>query len=560
MGKRNRGRKAGSIAFAAALSAAILAAPAAAQAGESEAAATHRSIALRGIVLLDQPAAFRAMGWPDVPADGIDASRIADLPPKAARSLLAPFLGQPVDAALIRRIRGVIQDYFTAINRPFVSVAAPAQVLDNGVVQMQVVVSRVGSVSVDGSHWFGADQYTGPMRVRPGSAIDRAQLDADIAWINRNRFRRATVVAAPGTQIGTTDLAIRTVESFPLGGSVGIDNTGTPATGLTRLNARLEWGNAFGRGDLATASFLTSPDFRRLRQYGLGYVAFLPWHATLSLQGNFSTSRPPKDFVFGNVGRTKIASLRYAGDLPALGTIRQQFSLGFDFKRTNTNLLFGGESIFTTTSEVDQLAVGYSLQRDDDAGQASIGVTVYASPGNLGSGNTNAAFAAQQAGAQARYAYVNLSAERITRLPVGMSLSLRGALQLSTGTLLPSEQLVFGGTFSVRGFQEQGATRDQGVLVESELRLHPIATGLFSGISPSLQDQITPFAFLDYGHGWNRHNPAGRLPMTLASIGPGLSWQIGRHASGRFTYGFPIVRHGQTGPMLGPQFGIQLGF
>ena len=58
---------------------------------------------------------------------------------------------------------------------------------------------------------------------------------------------------------GTTDILIRTEETRPLVFKAGVDNTGTRSTSLYRVNTGVEWADAFGRGDDATANFTTTP-------------------------------------------------------------------------------------------------------------------------------------------------------------------------------------------------------------------------------------------------------------------------------------------------------------
>jgi hemolysin activation/secretion protein len=387
-------------------------------------------------------------------------------------------------------------------------------------------------------------------------------LDSDVDWINTNPFRHATVVAQPGKEVGATDITIRVQDSRPLVVRAGVDNTGTSSTSLYRVNAGVEWGDAFGRGDDASFNYVTSPDFHTVSQYSAGYTFNLPWRDTLSLQGSYSTTRPLHGSIFGNQGVSSLAALRYTTNLPATARLKQSLVLGYDFKSTNNNLLFGGFSVFNTTSEIDQFLLGYRAQESDRLGSTSVALDVVGSPGGLTADNTDAAFSSQQAGAKARYLYGRLTADRLTPLPGGLSWDLRATVQFTNTPLLPSEQLMFGGFTSVRGFEEQAVTRDDGVLLENELRLRPIETRLPELVGlKGLGDRLTPFVFVDYGWGWNQRPIAGVTPsVRLASIGPGLNWQAGRYVSVRFSYGFPIERHGERAPELGPQFGVQLSY
>jgi hemolysin activation/secretion protein len=102
---------------------------------------------------------------------------------------------------------------------------------------------------------------------------------------------------------------------------------------------------------------------------------------------------------------------------------------------------------------------------------------IVGSPGGMTTLNNNAAFQAQQAGTVANYVHTRLTLDRLTDLPAGFSWHSRLAGQLSDAILLPSEQLIFGGFQSIRGFVEQGVTRDEGVTWKNELRLPTLEAG-----------------------------------------------------------------------------------
>ena len=482
-------------------------------------------LALSSVVLLDRPDEVLRDGWRNA-APGIDASRTQALDSEAGRAVIAPFLGRPIDQALIGEIREAVQAWYKSIRHPFVAVTIPAQDATNGTLQVVVVEARLGTVRVEGNTWFDAGQYSKALHARPGAAIDTAQLDADIDWINRSPYRHATVAASRGTAVGITDLTVRTQEDFPISVTAGLDNTGTRATSLYRLNSGFDWGNAFWRGDDLNFRLTTSPDFYLLRQYTLSYLTDLPWRDTFSIQGSVSTSHTLSNGAPTNsTGLTVIISPRYTINLPSPPWLTHHVVLGYDFKSTNNTLLFGGTSVFDTISEVDQFLLGYGGQAPDRLGSTSLQLDLFGSPGGLTPLNNDAAFSAQQPGATARYVYARATVERLTNLPAGFTWDVRATLQLSNATLLSSEQMVFGGFASVRGFLEQGATRDNGVLIENELRLPPIHTGLPQLFgAKSVNDQLVPFVFFDYGAGWNRKEfPGPNSWLQLSSIGPGVT-------------------------------------
>ncbi len=88
------------------------------------------------------------------------------------------------------------------------------------------------------------------------------------------------------------------------------------------------------------------------------------------------------------------------------------------------------------------------------------------------------------------------------------------------------------------------AQDDRGWNVQTELR------------APVLKWRIAamqPFLFFDAGHVWNRIAEAGEPNnASLASIGAGFRFQVGRFVSVRGTYGFPLkaaVPNGSNAPV-----------
>jgi hemolysin activation/secretion protein len=108
----------------------------------------------------------------------------------------------------------------------------------------------------------------------------------------------------------------------------------------------------------------------------------------------------------------------------------------------------------------------------------------------------------------------------------GMQLLERMDLQLTNSPLFPLEQVALGGRYTVRGYREVTALRDNIFLASIESRFP-----LWKWASGEPMIQFAPF--IDVAHGWNlgqnRPSPLNPVPgfvETLASIGAGLRWNI----------------------------------
>lgn len=520
--------------------------------------APPKTVPLKAVVFLPGTAGL-GKAAPGAPAMPIDASRVPMLGDPAAQALLRPYIGLPISPVLLDSLRAAVSKYYVTIHRPFVNVTIPNQDVTDGVVRVVVVEARLGKVTVGGAKWFDREQYLDAFHSSPGDPIDSTAMQADLDWINHNQYRHATVTAAAGSAPGTTDLDIQTQERRPFAIMGGGDNTGNQSTGLYRLSVGADWGNAFWRGDDLNYRFTMSPDGHQLREHELAYTLYAPWRDALTLSASLADfDADDGSSPISTTGRSESLSLRYAIPLPA-HVLTQNLTFGFDFKSTNNDILFGGMSVFPTTTEVDQFVASYGGQWTDAIGSTTFSLALTYSPGGLTGLNTSAAFAAQQAGATADYVYGRATFDRLTPLPAGLAWDVSAVLQLTDAALLPSEQMGFGGPSSNRGFVTYGVTRDNGFQLTNELRAPPMSPGLpaLLGLGGD-SDQLVPFVFVDYGSGWSHLKGSIAAPqLSMASAGPGMIYQFSRYGSARLSYGLPLQHRGVQDDTLPWQFSVQ---
>ena len=506
---------------------------------------TRLPLCALAVALASSPAGATAIRSIAVTGVTLDPARGAEL-----GEVLSPFVGQENDATSAERLQRSVRLYFDSIGRPFVRVDPVTPAAGSDELTVRVTEPRLGSVWVEGNRWFAADQYRRAVRLRPGEPLDETRLLADMDWIGLNPDRKATASVSQGSGPDAVDVVVHAQDHFPLDLSVQADNAGPRETGLYRLGAAADWTNAFWRGDVLSYQFMTSPDLYRLRDHALTYTTWLPWRDTFTLAASVTLTHG----LGAPAGRTVIASPRYTVSLPDTARFHQQIDLGFDFKSTDTNVTSGGTSVFPVTTEVMQFAAEYGAQLTDSLGITGISLAAVFSPGGWSGGNSTAFFQVQQPGATAHYIYGRLTLERLTQLPRDVTWDVRVISQLSSAILLPSEQLVLAGTQSVRGFEEYGTLRDSGVVAQTELRAPPFSAGR--------NDTVMPFVFIDAGTGRNHNEVAGLATSaaSLVSAGPGVTVRLGGVAMLRFSWGFPLVRSGSLGALLGPQFLTRMSF
>src|SRR5690606_38093388 len=152
------------------------------------------------------------------------------------------YFQRPVDEGTLQSLPKVVRLYAATLGFPFSLVYLPEQDITEGVLRMVVVRSELDTeIAVEGARYFSAEDYRAALRLEPGAPLAAQNLQGDVAWINRNPFRAATIEARAGARPGTTQLVLKVRESRPVRVFVSADNTGTRTTQEERFAAGLNW-------------------------------------------------------------------------------------------------------------------------------------------------------------------------------------------------------------------------------------------------------------------------------------------------------------------------------
>ena len=492
---------------------------------------------------------------------GVEIKDLPLLDDPAFLAAVTPFIGQKLTLARITEITREVVKQYRAKDHPLVDVIVPEQDVNNGVVQLAVVEFTVGKVRVEGNRWFSSEILIGKVHLKPGDHVVGSRLLVDQTLLNDSPYRTVEIVYERGEQAGQTDVVLKTTDRLPVRFYAGYDDQGTKSVGVDRLNAGFGWGNVFGLdhqlGFQVTASndlFTGNPDLPdrphdpRFLSESWNYTAPLPWDDKISIFGLHAQSVPRLANSFNQIGITDQLSARYIKRLPVWEGFTEEAQFGFDFKRTNNNLAFGGIQINNTSTEVDQFVGQYSATYVDPYGSTSLTADGYYSPGKITRNNNDAAFQAGRAGARAEYAYGQLVGERLTPipkfglLPEGFIWSVKATVQDSNRALLPSEELSLGGVGSLRGYDPYLIQGDKGWIVSNELRAPAFSITALTGGNNPWNDRIQFFVFHDIGRVWSIVPQFNEdASTTLASAGAGFHYTVDRYVDLRFDWGWQLT-------------------
>jgi hemolysin activation/secretion protein len=460
------------------------------------------------------------------------------------RALVRPYVGHPLTRGKLNELITHIILFHRAHDYPIVDVIVPQQDIDNGVIQVLLLESKVGRVTVTGNRWFPDWQIRDDFAAKSKGAILSSRMMSDLDWVNQNPFHSSNIVYQPGEKIGTTDIEIQTKDRFPARFYVGYEDTGNAETGFERYLAGVNWGNAFNLGHRLDYQYTTSGDGQSLRAHSGSYTIPLPWHHNLTFFGNYVETKGTLPPLIALTGRSYQISGRYTIPLPPIGPYKHSFSAGFDYKYNKNSLQFGDIAVTQQPTDIDQFVLAYDGSLEDPYGVTSLDEQLYISPGNWGGNNNDTTFNAAHAGATSDYVYSTLQLTRLMRLPGDWTLYLRGLLQTSNANLVPSEQLGFGGYDTVRGYDEREVNADEGYIFNVEIRTPTVSLGDALKWT-QLQDQLQFLAFWDYGAAYNHIPLPGEASETpLSSLGFGVRYSINTYLTLRADYGFQLLSTG----------------
>lgn len=509
---------------------------------------------IQGVVIVNTRAEVKPDG---ATATGVVVRDIPFLAGADFRRVVERYLGKPLTENAIRDLQDDIILYCRERGKPLVDVILLEQNIENGVLQLWLLEGKLDKITVrnEGKHWFKDALVLGNVRLRPGDTLDSGRLMQDLNWLNNNPFRQVDATfkvggkdtRTPDGKVGLTDVELTVEDRVPLRPYFGYEDSGTRVTGEHRLLAGLNWGNVFGLDHQLSYQYATDVDFELVKAHSASYLVPLPWRHTLLLYGSYVNgtadfTQIDKSNDTTSEGISWQASGRYLVPLPGVGKLRHDVSLGFDFKRSDNDVLYGGTTFSDSQTDIAQFVLGYSGLLPDKWGRTTLGLELCYSPGGLTGYNSDENFNDLRTAAKASYFYARLNAERVTGLPYGFTWVLRGWGQVAAERLLPSEQLALGGYNTIRGYDERVALGDLAWLISNELRTPTFNLGNLLEL-PGGNDQVQFLAFLDYGEvrqSSSRPEDGANPEPALCSVGAGLRWTVSRNFSLRFDYGFAL--------------------
>ena len=480
------------------------------------------------------------------------------LPQAQVEAAVAPLAGP-------KRVYGDIQKALEALERAYraagystVQVYVPEQELTGGVVRLQVTEGVVGKVLISGNKYFDeANIRASVPALKEGTAPNLRRLSENIQLANENPAKQLEVSLGVSEEEGKVDAKVAVTEQKPQRFFLSADNTGTAATGHSRVGVAYQNANLFNRDQTLTLAYTGSADAPtgvKVDIFSLGYrVPFYSLGDSLDfIYGNSNVNTPSASPTLGGMlgiaGKGDVFGLRWNHNFARRGEYTSKLIYGLDYKFINSTCTTAGapESIDPPTPLIAScvpyttrpVSLTYSGQKQSPGQMYDYNIGI-AHNFALGSRYTNLD------GTTDRYSYltpgnrttrddfniVRLGGSYLKAFKTDWQVRLAGTGQYSGDALVAAEQIGLAGSNAVRGFDERALTADSGYVVNAEIYTPELVKQ-----GSSLRGSLRALAFYDAGRGYNQNVTGSITPahVSIASVGAGLRYALGKDFNLRF--------------------------
>lgn len=460
--------------------------------------------------------------------------------------VLAPYTGKSRSFGDVQQALEALEAAYHGIGYHVVQVALPEQELNQGVVRLQVVETRLGKIRIEGSlHHDEANIRRSVPGLREGLPPDLGRISSSLKLANENPTKKTTLQLQSGERDNEIDALLKVSDEKPWRVAAMVDNSGNRTTGQTQLTTQLQYANVANADHVLSLQYTTTVQKpSQVSVYGVGYhIPFYSLGDSMDLFASYS------DVDSGSVlagivnlqvsGRGTILGARYNQNLRRAGDYESRLSYGLDHREYRNNVLVQGTQLGNDVT-VHPLSVTYGGTWTLSQSEFNFNVTGMRNlPG--GERGAQADFDRVRAGARAAYTILRYNANYVRALPGDWQLRLGFTGQQTGDALVPGEQFGAGGATTVRGFNERDLSNDRGQLINAEL----YTANLCAGIT-AIAAQCRALAFYDAAQvRRNEALPGEQDNASIASVGLGMRMAVGKSMTMQLDYG-RVVNAGVT--------------
>ncbi|MCS8504389.1 ShlB/FhaC/HecB family hemolysin secretion/activation protein [Pseudomonas aeruginosa] len=467
---------------------------------------------------------------------------------RAIEAAVYPFLGPQRSLGDIEGARDAPQAAYQEKGYQSVYVELPEQQVSGGVVYLQVTETTVGRVRVVGAkHYSPVELREEVPALEEGKVPDFAQVQRELAQVNRTPGRQVLPMVREGQRPGTMDVDLQVEDKNPWHASIGLNNDYSADTRHLRSVVSLGYDNLWQLGHAISLTYFTAPqDQDNAKVWSGSYTAPLSQRWSVQLSGYQSDSDVATVGSMNVVGQGHSYGVAAIYSLPVTGLWSHSFSFGVDFKDFEEQTRIGGNND-RVPIKYAPLTLGYNGFRYTERSQLALGLSLVAGTGSLlGYGDDDEEFDRKRYRAKSGFGVLKGDLNHTLTFGGDWQVATKAAFQLASGPLISNEQFAAGGATSVRGYLAAENTADDGYLLSQEWRTPSL--GRFLGKRAG--GYVNDWRFYVFAEGAQLRLqdalPEQDDDFSLASVGIGTRAQLADWLSGSLDWAFPLLEGTNT--------------
>jgi hemolysin activation/secretion protein len=464
------------------------------------------------------------------------------------QSLVGSFAGRNRDFSDVEQAMAALESAYRQRGFSLVKVVLPEQELNEGVVHITVIETRIGQVRVTGNEFHDVANVRRSLpTITEGTVPNTDELSANLRLANANPSKWASLQLQSGDQPGVIDAVVEIADAKTWSAGAVLDNSGDDASGRSHVTAQYQNFAVAGLDHVFTAQYTTSPENpSRISVYGAGYhIPLYSLRSSLDFYGSYSNvdagvvSAGLLDLTVSGAGT--VFGAHFNRELLRKGRYESQLIVGFDRKSFRNDVEFMGTQLGGDVT-VNPLSLSYVAQWGVPAGHLNFYLTgVRNIQGGSDSSDEN--FTAARLGATPSYQLLRYGIGFERPLPYEWHMRLTVNGQATRDALISGEQFGVGGARSVRGLQEREVSNDQGIAANAEFHTPNLCRAIRGG-----DTRCNALAFIDSARVSRNRALAGELDHErVSSAGAGFRLTGGKALSLQVDYGYVISA---TNPQL----------
>ena len=459
--------------------------------------------------------------------------------PEVIQSFYQDLLGQEISLADLYDIANTITGRYRADGYFLSRAIVPEQVIENGVVTLEVIEGSIERVEFQGAP-DAQLQRLQPYadRITAAQPITTRVLERNLLLMGDQAGLSLTSSLAAGSGPGQVLLTVE-AEYDAVSPFASFNNRGTESVGPLRLQAGTYLNSLLAQGERILISGNTTPnDISELANVQVG-VSFPVGHDGLvvDVNGSYTAIRPGGELRSLDINGSS-SNLSMGLAYPLIRSRQRNLYATASFDALNSETTIGPQQVAISRDRLRAIRLGLNGDISDPNGVTSGSAQVSQGIGGLGATTAGTPEAPlSRAEGAADFTTLNVNVSRLQRLPQQFNLLVSGRAQITRSPLLSSERFGLGGVSLGSAFDSSQITGDSGYGLRAELQRPFFYQGWGTDLS------TRPYVFADYGQVFNiRPTAAEQGTDSLGSVGLGLRQGFADWGSLNLELAFPTVR------------------